>query len=243
MRKKLFEVSLVTISVFLFVALLVSQPMVLPFIIGGVITSGILGGFSGKVGPVVGGNWKGIDFMRSYVIPANPNSVNQQTQRTKFTVAIDLARQILGNIIQPYWDQYQTGKSGFNACVSEFLNTLDGSNMLVVGTSLAKGTLEGLGTLTATYNNGTGAVSVSWTNDTPSGNGLGSDDVKVLIYNKTTNTFYVISATAERTAGILDDSIVSGLTATNLIAYAFAIQGTGSEQLVSDSAGDVCAAP
>jgi hypothetical protein len=26
---------------------------------------GILGGFSGKVGTVVGGNWKGIDYMRS----------------------------------------------------------------------------------------------------------------------------------------------------------------------------------
>jgi hypothetical protein len=26
---------------------------------------GILGGFSGKVGTVIGGNWKGIDFMRS----------------------------------------------------------------------------------------------------------------------------------------------------------------------------------
>ena len=26
---------------------------------------GILGGFSGKVGTVIGGNWKGIDYMRS----------------------------------------------------------------------------------------------------------------------------------------------------------------------------------
>ena len=29
------------------------------------IEHGILGGFSGKVGTVIGGTWKGIDFMRS----------------------------------------------------------------------------------------------------------------------------------------------------------------------------------
>jgi len=42
----------------------------------GKINQGILGGFSGKVGNVIGGNWKGIDYMR--VKPAsvaNPNQV------------------------------------------------------------------------------------------------------------------------------------------------------------------------
>lgn len=31
----------------------------------GTIKQGILGGFSGKVGTVVGGTWKGISYMRS----------------------------------------------------------------------------------------------------------------------------------------------------------------------------------
>ena len=31
----------------------------------GTINKGILGGFSGKVGTVIGGTWKGIDYMRS----------------------------------------------------------------------------------------------------------------------------------------------------------------------------------
>lgn len=31
----------------------------------GTIKKGILGGFSGKVGTVVGGSWKGISYMRS----------------------------------------------------------------------------------------------------------------------------------------------------------------------------------
>ena len=31
----------------------------------GTIKQGILGGFSGKVGTVIGGSWKGISYMRS----------------------------------------------------------------------------------------------------------------------------------------------------------------------------------
>ncbi len=31
----------------------------------GTFSKGIPGGFSGKVGNIVGGNWKGIDYMRS----------------------------------------------------------------------------------------------------------------------------------------------------------------------------------
>ncbi len=55
----------------------------------GRINQGILGGFSGKVGNVVGGNWKGIDYMR--VKPAsvaNPKTVGQVNQRTKWSVYI-----------------------------------------------------------------------------------------------------------------------------------------------------------
>ena len=49
------------------------------------INNGILGGFSGTVGTVVGGNWKGIDYMRSKGKKAkDANSPAQQEQRSKF---------------------------------------------------------------------------------------------------------------------------------------------------------------
>ncbi len=47
----------------------------------GKIKQGILGGFSGKVGTVIGGNWKGISYMRS--IPQsikNPRTDGQVSQ-------------------------------------------------------------------------------------------------------------------------------------------------------------------
>jgi hypothetical protein len=52
----------------------------------GTIKKGILGGVSGKVGNVVGGSWKGIDYLR--VLPAsvhNANSQPQISQRYKFS--------------------------------------------------------------------------------------------------------------------------------------------------------------
>lgn len=242
MRKKLFEVSLVTISIFLFVALLVTQPLALPILIGGVITSGILGGFSGKVGPVVGGNWKGIDFMRSYVIPANPNSVDQQAQRSKFSVAIDLARQVLGDLIQPYWDQYQTGKSGFNAVVSEFLSTLDGTNKLTVATKLMKGTLVGVNSFTSTYATSDGAVDLVWTNNAGTGNALGTDLAIIIAYDKVNSKLYAFATANPRSAANATVEMPSGLTATNVIIFLAFSQGTGSQMIVSDSVGDVAAA-
>jgi len=53
----------------------------------GTIKQGILGGFSGKVGNVVGASWKGIDYIRS--LPSsvsNPRTPGQVTQRTKFSM-------------------------------------------------------------------------------------------------------------------------------------------------------------
>lgn len=42
----------------------------------GTIKQGILGGFSGKVGNVVGASWKGIDYIRSL-----PSSVSMNFER------------------------------------------------------------------------------------------------------------------------------------------------------------------
>lgn len=48
----------------------------------GKIMQGILGGFSGKVGTVVGGTWKSISYIRSIATSvANPRTEKQLRQR------------------------------------------------------------------------------------------------------------------------------------------------------------------
>lgn len=53
----------------------------------GKIKKGILGGFSGRVGNVIGGAWKGIDYMRSEATSiSNPRTTKQVEVRENFSV-------------------------------------------------------------------------------------------------------------------------------------------------------------
>lgn len=237
---KLFLFSLVVAFTFIFLFPITLSSIV---VYAGVIPMGILGPVRGKVGNVVGANWKGIDYIRGYNIPANPNSTDQQTQRTKFLAVQNLVRQVLGNLVANYWNPFATKRSGYNNLTSEFLMTVDASNKLQVSTLVSKGTLETLGQLTATYNTSNGVVDLSWTNISPTGNGLGSDVVRAVIYDKVNQLLYYRTVTEVRSVGGDTVTIASGLTATNVIAFAFAVQGSGSSMIVSDSVSDVCAAP
>ena len=54
----------------------------------GIINQGILGGFSGKVGPIVGFHWKSKYYIRARAAKvSNPRTPRQQEQRGKFATA------------------------------------------------------------------------------------------------------------------------------------------------------------
>ena len=54
----------------------------------GIINQGILGGFSGKVGPIVGFRWKSNYYIRARAAKvSNPRTPKQQEQRGKFATA------------------------------------------------------------------------------------------------------------------------------------------------------------
>ncbi len=84
----------------------------------GKITKGILGGFSGRVGTVVGSSIFGIDIMRSYQPNVeNPRSPGQVSQRTKFSLVVKFLRSFL-IIIKIGYALKAIKQSAFNACVS-----------------------------------------------------------------------------------------------------------------------------
>jgi len=63
----------------------------------GTINKGILGGFSGKVGTVVGGSWKGIDYMRSKGNNRNANPTEKQlAQQLKFALIMRFLQPMAG---------------------------------------------------------------------------------------------------------------------------------------------------
>jgi hypothetical protein len=88
------------------------------------IKQGILGGFSGKVGAVVGTSWKGIAVMKAKPLSvANPKTSAQVAQRGKLSFAVELASPLLSTIIKPLWDRFAVQQSGYNAFVSTNIST------------------------------------------------------------------------------------------------------------------------
>lgn len=79
-------------------------------------------GASGQLGKaIVYGSWKGIDVAREYVVPANPNSAAQSTQRGKMTSAVAEwhdATNVLTAVDKEAWNRYagvfKPARSGFN---------------------------------------------------------------------------------------------------------------------------------
>jgi hypothetical protein len=72
--------------------------------------------------------WKGVDAVRSYTIPSNPNSADQQTQRGYFGDAITAWHNsaLLVADDKTAWDKYASSlsraMSGFNAFVKDWLD-------------------------------------------------------------------------------------------------------------------------
>jgi hypothetical protein len=203
----------------------------------GVIDQGILGGFSGKVGPVVGGKWKDVDYMRGYVVPSNPNTAGQQAVRSKFAALVADARHLLSTILQPYWDMFYSNMSGYNAWISQNYDLADTDGAIDETAIMSKGTLESSSVVGCTYDSVSGGIGFAF-DAVPTGNGLGTDKVVLIVKDTSTEIFYFPDVSAvKRDDGTADGTITTGLTATNLICFVFFYRGTSSEMVVSDSIG------
>ena len=80
----------------------------------GRISKGILGGFSGKVGTVVGSRWKGIDYIRSKSTARKSSaSPKQEAQRAKFKLVTSFLSTMIG-LIRVSFRDFEVNMSGRN---------------------------------------------------------------------------------------------------------------------------------
>ena len=87
----------------------------------GIINQGILGGFSGKVGPIVGFHWKSKYYIRARAAKvSNPRTPKQQEQRGKFATAFSFLKAIKP-FIRIGYKEFTQEKSAFNAAMSYIL--------------------------------------------------------------------------------------------------------------------------
>lgn len=128
----------------------------------GKIKQGILGGFNGTTGSVVGASWKGIAYMRGKAQSIkNPRTVAQQRNRGRFGYVSDLMSKALSVVNMGYLEGL-TKKSPFNAAVQENLPLLYDSHgdLHLERAQFSKGSLAPLasGGVTATESQITAVV-------------------------------------------------------------------------------------
>lgn len=153
----------------------------------GKISQGILGGFSGKVGNVIGGSWKGINYIRiKPTSVANPRTKGQVNQRTKFTATLEFL-QAVKPFISIGYKNLAIKKTAFNAAMSYVLNnaiTGDDPDFVVdyPNALVSKGVLSGA--LNPTMDLSTAnEVTFSWDDNSDQGNANVTDKSMLLIYN------------------------------------------------------------
>ncbi len=89
---------------------------------------GVIGGFSGIVGNVIGASWKGIAYMRIRPVSvANPKTDLQLDQRMRFTVALRFL-QSLAQFLKIGFRNYAVRMTPFNNAMSyNLLNAIQGA--------------------------------------------------------------------------------------------------------------------
>ena len=187
----------------------------------GIIRSGILSRVSGKVAGVVGAHWKDKSYLREYVIPTNPNTNLQQTQRRMMASVVSFAKPLVGPIFNPFTDKFQKSMSGFNRFIADNISFFNGSYDYD-SVILTQGKLDGLGALGMSP--GTAAtVDFSFSTEV-SNNGAATDLVMIAMFDSVAWKWYFLSPLVERSTGVASIPYSATGSGNPLKAYAFAAQ-------------------
>lgn len=188
----------------------------------GKIDKGVLGGFSGKVGPVVGCKGKTGNYMRAHAATvSNPRTEKQQEQRGKFSLVFNFL-QAFTPFIRTGYKECAQGKSAFNAAVSYMLKkaiTGDGTKLSInfKRALVSTGTLMPVfrGTATATDKQ----MVFQWEDNSETGNAEKTDVAMLLVYNKDKGIAVYDTATAARSDAHATIALPAGWNYDTLIPY------------------------
>ena len=204
----------------------------------GTIKQGILGGFSGKVGSVIGGIWKGISYMRGIALShANPQTDAQLAQRQKFAVTMHFL-QPLSEFLQLGFKSYAVKQTGINAAMSyNIRNALTGTypniaidypNALVARGNLA-GVLNQVASSTVA-----GTVKFDWEDNSGEIGASAYDKTLLVVYNPSQNQAVTVNELAERADGTQTVTVPDSFSGDLVECYIAFITVDG--QTVSNSA-------
>lgn len=209
----------------------------------GKINQGILGGFSGKIGNVIGGNWKGIDYMR--IKPssvANPKTEGQLDQRSKFATVL--------YFLQPMKDFIKVGFKGYAIKMTEFNSAMSFNlNNAVTGSYPDynidyQTALLSRGALASTLNGSAssiaaGSVSFTWDDNSDESNSFATDKAMILIYNSSRKEAVFVIGGNARTSGSQDLTIPDSYSGDTVEAYIAFVTADGKSVSNSKHIGSI----
>ncbi len=169
------------------------------------ISKGILGGLSGTVGTVVGGNWKGIDYIRSQSAHRNGNFTQPQLeQHAKFSLGIRFVNRLTG-LFAVSFRKFAAKMTGANSALSYLLKnaitgtypsySIDYSKVLV-----SRGDLPNADNPSATAIAGS-KINFAWTDNTGIGKAESDDAAILVVYCPATKMAVYTTAGATRGDG------------------------------------------
>ena len=183
----------------------------------GIIKQGVIGGFSGMVGNVIGASWKGIAYMRIRPTSvANPKTDAQLDQRMRFTVTL--------RFLQPLTQFLKTGFKNFAVKMSPFNNamsynvlnsilgtypnyTINYATALVTRGNLAPALNQAAASTVA------GTVLFTWTDNSDEANASALDKNLLVVYSPVKNqavTFSELGTRADATQTVTVPHSFSG---------------------------------
>jgi len=170
----------------------------------GTFIKGILGGFSGKVGNVIGSFWRGIDYMRSLPRKSTrPATPAQLEQRMTFGLVTGFLR-AMSALIKIGYQQYKGKTTPMNAAVAYHIaNAVTGvyPALAIDFTKVvfSKGNLQKPG-LPAVSIATPGQIDFSWTNNAPIGTTQGTDLATLFVYCPALSQSVILRGAAARSA-------------------------------------------
>jgi hypothetical protein len=212
----------------------------------GKINLGILGGFSGKVGNVVGGKWKGISYMRARSTSvSNPRTDGQMNQRTKFALVLSVLKPMTG-FLRVGYKKYAINQTAFNAAMSYMLNNaITGSSSADYSIDLSKvlvsrGNLTGAANAKATSANG--VVTLTWDDNSGNGTATQTDKALIVVLNSTKAESVFDAGGNQRVAGTEDISVPADWVGESVEVFLGFITADGKEVANSVYLGSVTVA-
>ena len=209
----------------------------------GKIRQGVLGGFSGKVGTVIGGTWKGISYMRG-IAPSTSDAQTQPqlAQRQKFSLVMGFL-QPLSEFLKTGFKNYAVKKTGINAAMGYNLrNAVTG--LYPAQTIDYASALVSRGSLPAALNaaaiaGAAGTVVFTWDDNSDESGASAADKSLLVVYNPVKHQAVTVNGLVARSIGTQTVTVPDSYLGDQVQCYMAFISESGHDVASSRFAGVV----